>query len=348
MSPFRSIIAATDFSVDGNNAVRRAMLLARQHEARLTVLHVIDEAAFPPVREWLSVPLATSIQVEQAQVMLHRLIRDVSDPRDTPVAIDVQTDNSLCALLRASEQSDLLVLGQRPGNRFKALLLGHTAHRVVEQCRGPVLVVKRSADVSYQRVLVPFDFTPVSDSAAVLAATLAPDIDLQFFHALGVRKDVLLRHASASAQTIRAALELEDEGIVARMRRKIARLGLDNREMSFGVERGLADSTILQQGSSRQVELMVVGRESRSRTAEMLLGSTSGKLLKRSACDILIVPRCKDRQMPAAVRGAEAMVDSPRLSRSTAAFAKASCGNWMSGSSRPRQASSPAWPARKS
>ena len=31
MTPFTSILAATDFSIDGNNAVRRAALLAHEH-----------------------------------------------------------------------------------------------------------------------------------------------------------------------------------------------------------------------------------------------------------------------------------------------------------------------------
>lgn len=38
--PFTSILAATDFSIDGNNAVRRAALLAHEHGARLTLVHV--------------------------------------------------------------------------------------------------------------------------------------------------------------------------------------------------------------------------------------------------------------------------------------------------------------------
>lgn len=40
MPPFTSILAATDFSIDGNNAVRRAALLAHEHGARLTLVHV--------------------------------------------------------------------------------------------------------------------------------------------------------------------------------------------------------------------------------------------------------------------------------------------------------------------
>ncbi|MEO8279691.1 MAG: universal stress protein [Ideonella sp.] len=332
MTPFRSIVAATDFSIDGNNAVARAAMLARLHDARLTVLHVVDNAAVRSVREWFMPPLDTATRVSQAQVTLHRLIREVPGLRDNLTVLDVQTDDAVTALLRVAERADLLVLGQRPGNRLKDLLLGHTAHRVVERSRTPVLVVKQAADAAYQRVLVPFDFTPASDSAAVAAAALALDVDLQIFHASGLRKDIELRQARAPEHIIRETLEWEDEGFVARMRRKITKLGLDSRAMQFSVERGLADSIILEQGRLRDVDLMVVGRHRRSRAAELLLGSVCNNLLKGSRCDMLIVPHHQIDQLPAAVRSGEAGLDSPRLARSTAAFARTSNGNWMPGS----------------
>ena len=62
MTPFNAILVATDFSIDGNNAVRRAALLAHQHGAGLHILHVLKEPACRPLREWFT-PLA---DIEQA------------------------------------------------------------------------------------------------------------------------------------------------------------------------------------------------------------------------------------------------------------------------------------------
>ena len=50
MMPIATILAATDFSPDGNNAVWRAALLTRQIDARLTLMHVVDTAGFKPLR----------------------------------------------------------------------------------------------------------------------------------------------------------------------------------------------------------------------------------------------------------------------------------------------------------
>ncbi len=322
MNPLRSIIAATDFSVYGNNAVRRAALLARQQDACLKVLHVVDNATLPPVRDWFVLPHGLGARIAQAEQMLQRVVREVSEPSDRPAEIDVQAGDRVAALLRAAERADLLVLGQRSPNRLKDLLLLHTAHRVVERSRGPVLVVKKAVDAAYQHVLVPFDFTPVSESASMFAGSLAPDVELHFLHALYSRKDVELRHACVPDDVIRETLESEDQALVARMRCQLAGLVLASRDLQFRVERGLAEPTILEAELSSPIDLMVVGRARRSKTAEMLLGSVSYGLLEQTACDILVVPLDQVDQLPAAIRGGAESMGSPRLSNSTAAFAR--------------------------
>ena len=45
MTPFKFILAATDFSLPANNAVHRAAMLAKQHDARLHIVHVVVPAA---------------------------------------------------------------------------------------------------------------------------------------------------------------------------------------------------------------------------------------------------------------------------------------------------------------
>jgi len=50
MTPLSSILVATDFSLDWNNAVRRAVQLAHEHSARLRLLHVGDPAGCKALR----------------------------------------------------------------------------------------------------------------------------------------------------------------------------------------------------------------------------------------------------------------------------------------------------------
>lgn len=165
--------------------------------------------------------------------MLQRVVREVGEPSDRPADIDAQAGDRVAALLRAAERADLLVLGQQSPNKLKDLLLLYTAHRVVERSRSPVLVVKKTVNAAYQHVLVPFDFTPVSESASMFAGSLAPDVELHFLHALYSRKDVVLRHARVPDNVIRETLQSEDQALVARMRSQLAGLGLARPDMQF-------------------------------------------------------------------------------------------------------------------
>lgn len=84
----------------------------------------------------------------------------------------------------------------------------------------------------------------------------------------------------------------------------------------------MAEPTILEAERSDPIDLMVVGRARRSKTAEMLLGSVSNALLEQAACDILVVPHDQVDQLPSAIRGGADSIGSQKLSSSTAAFAR--------------------------
>src|SRR5262245_38477532 len=157
MMPITTILVATDFSPDGNNAVCRAALLARQLDARLKLLHVVDAAGFRPWRNWFARPLDIDLQVAHARALLRRLSAEIAGRHDVSTAVEVLVGDPHEELVAAGAQADLLVLGQRGRKRWKSAVIGGTADRLLHSSRTPVLVVKRKAEAPYQRVLVPVD-----------------------------------------------------------------------------------------------------------------------------------------------------------------------------------------------
>lgn len=316
MAPFRSILVATDFSVDGNNAVRRAALLAQQHDARLSMLHVVKTAGNKPLREWFSPSIDIELKSAQARATLRRFAAEIAGRHDVVTNIELRVGDALEEVLRASERADLVVLGQRGNNPFRDLVIGKTADRLLRACRCPVLIVKQSADDPYRRVLVPVDFTPCSDAAVRAAAFLAPDTGIQVFHAIGPARDARLRAADVPEPIIRESRAKEEAGLIARMRRSVARLGLDSRRMSFALGRGPAARSALHKAQTLGADLIVAGKQGRSTMAAFLLGSVSKRLLAGSSCDMLVIPRpvCERLPPPAAAlaRPAEPAVQTLR------------------------------------
>ena len=143
MTPIATILVATDFSPDGNNAVWRAALLARQLDADLRLMHVVHTAGFKPLRHWLLRPIDIDLETAQARATLRQLGAEIAGRHDVAATVEVRVGDPHDELPRASAQADLLVLGQRGRSPFKSLVLGGTADHMLRTSRTPVLVVKR-------------------------------------------------------------------------------------------------------------------------------------------------------------------------------------------------------------
>lgn len=295
MNPFQSILAATDFSADGNNAVRRAALLAHEYGARLHILHVLKADGCKPLREWFSSPtIDIDLKAAQARSALRRLAVQISGAYDVAATVAVEVGEPHETLMKASERADLVVLGQRDRNRLDGLLVRGTVDRMLRTCRRPILVVKRAVEESYQRVLVPIDFAAASDAAMRLAAAMPLDDGIHVFHAISSRREAILRDADVPDHIIRESRSIEEAGTSARIRRRVARLGLDSTRMNVSVAHGPAVRSILLQVRRLDADLIVAGKQSRSAVGGFLLGSVSRRVLVESDRDVLIIPRPRD------------------------------------------------------
>lgn len=291
MTPFNSILVATDFSIDGNNAVRRAALLAHEHGASLKLVHVLDPVGCKPLRDWFSPSIDIDLKAAQARESLRRSAVEIAGRYDVTATAEVMVGEPLETLIQASQHVELLVLGQRGRSRLQVLLVGRTVDRMLRTCRSPMLVVKTPVKGPYGRVLVPVDFTAMSDAAVQVAARLARSNRMHAFHAINSHREAVQRCADVPEHVIRESRLRQDAGTMARMRRKAARLGLDSTRMAFSVAYGHPVWSILNHARGLGADLIVAGKQGRSTLGEFLLGSISRRLLAESSCDMLIVPR---------------------------------------------------------
>lgn len=325
MTSFKSILVATDFSVDSHHAVRKAALLAQQHEAQLTVLHVVNRARFNSLREWFSSSIDTDLKTAQARATLRQFAAEIAGRHGVAVTFEVLVADALAEILRRSERADLVVLGQRGKNPFKDLVIGSTADRLLRKCRRPMLVVKRAVGDPYRQILVPVDFTADSEAALHAAAGLVPNADIHVFHALNSSGESAMRQAEVPAAVIREYREMEDGKACARMHGLIATLGMPSGRVSAALGRGRAWRSTLDQADALRADLIVAGKPRRSALADFLLGSVTRRLLAHSKCDLLVVPRAAFEALPANAAAAPpkalaAEGDTARLARAAGAL----------------------------
>jgi nucleotide-binding universal stress UspA family protein len=290
MNPYTTLLAATDFSADADNAVSRAAMLAGAHGAALELLHVIDESALDALRRVspASVDLETTL-LDATRALLDRRavgIEQADSIRATPA---VRVGSVRDEILAAAERVDLVVLGARGENPIRDAILGTTAESLLRKCRRPVLVVKRPAERRYGRVLVAADFSAHSPVVLREALRIAPAAELDLFHAYQLAFEGRLQYAGVQAPEIeRFRAQVRDEA-KAKLDALVADIGVIPDRVYPVLGHGDPSSLLLRKASELGVDLIAIGKRGESALEELFLGSVTRHVLADAECDVLML-----------------------------------------------------------
>lgn len=136
MQLVREIVVGTDFSSDSRRAIAYAGELAKALDARLTVAHVDEKAAFVPGSD-LALEEQASDRTNVERIVAELVGRDVRARGVVRPGLPAQ---GLCEVAR-DEQADLLVVGTQ-GHACLTDVLGSVTERVLRDAPCPVLVVR--------------------------------------------------------------------------------------------------------------------------------------------------------------------------------------------------------------
>jgi nucleotide-binding universal stress UspA family protein len=141
MFPIQTILHPTDFSEQADNAFRLACMLARDHEACLVVVHVIQ----PPITVvggmGVVPPVSEEYGYEEAEERLARLESPYSSVHIKRLIREGDVAGEILALAKEGP-CDLIVMGTHGRAGLSRLLMGSVAEKVVRKARCPVLTVK--------------------------------------------------------------------------------------------------------------------------------------------------------------------------------------------------------------
>ena len=280
------IVAATDFSAGGGNAVRRAAMLASLHRVELELLHVVSGAALDSVRAWVRTPPDVAERlVEDARSLLGQAAAALGTPATARVAVG----DVLEEIVGGCAPGSLLAVGARGLSPLRDALLGTTAERLAGRSRCPVLVVRRPAERPYASVLAALDLLPGSEKVLAAASGIAPGARMAAAHAFDVPFEGALQRAGVSAAEIdqhRAAAFARALGEISALGAKAS--GGPDRFLPM-VERGDAARLIVDSARAVDADLLILGKRSRPAFGEWLLGSVTRHVLADVDCDVLLL-----------------------------------------------------------
>lgn len=212
---------------------------------------------------------------------------------EDPVGLHVVCDLPARALIEASSDADLLVVGGRGLGGFRGLLLGSVSHQVLHHATCPVAIVRSEVargDDRPARVVVGIDGSDTARRALAWAADEARRrrAELRVVHAW----HVTALGGDPYAATYIDPQPFEDAG-AAVLDAALAAVGAGDGPAATTVTgvlvRDHPASAVLEEAGG--ADLVVLGARGAGGFAGLLLGSTSTQVVHHAPCPVVVLPQ---------------------------------------------------------
>ena len=138
----KRILVPIDFSKISQKALEYAVPLAKQFEAKITLLHAFEPLPYPMDLAYL--PMSKGFPIEPLEKELQALAKKTIEPQFLKeVIVRVGTAFEVITNLARDCEADLIVITTHGHTGLKHVFLGSTAERVVRHAPCPVLVVRK-------------------------------------------------------------------------------------------------------------------------------------------------------------------------------------------------------------
>jgi nucleotide-binding universal stress UspA family protein len=258
------VMAATDESDAGRQAIITALSIASRTRARVTVARVLPFDGS-----------ASRGAVEQLQLWVESDLPPLDPRPDIQYAIAYGLPGVEISRIAERVRADLLVLGRKPRTQAMRLLLGDTADAVARRSRIPCLFVPPWG-AGFDRVLVAVDGSP--RGSAVLRFAVG------FAGATGAALRVLTVERSWPGEPADLATIPATRGRAIQ-----AELG-GGPAVEVEVRRGEAAEQILEAATETGEGVVVVGCHRGGPAGVIEAGSTARHVIHQAPCAVLTVP----------------------------------------------------------
>jgi nucleotide-binding universal stress UspA family protein len=168
-----TILVATDLSARSADIVQKALPLAHKLNAKLHVVHIIEEKIFTYLDD-------ADTLLEKAQNALEKLFPHI--PKEQLHCQKGKISSSVAALANNLD-AKLVILGSSGENGgLKSLFVGSSTKDIVRSLTMPALVVKTTNDLHVDKLLIPTDFSEASRWHIHAMRSLFPEAKITLLH----------------------------------------------------------------------------------------------------------------------------------------------------------------------
>ena len=270
----KKILVCSDLSDRSHSALMRALELAQNGSAALTICSVLDDD-FPPKLDAASKREAVESLVQTCKALGHdeiNVIVEIGEPATTILSIAARIN------------ADLLVLGSHRHRPISWLTGRTTTKRLLQASHRPILLVPNPVKSAYSRVLSGVDFSSSCEAAMKLARVLVPSAEFNTFHAMNI----------PSPGWFKRSVQSEDLSLSTNKAKRRLDAWWRDRRIPAGIDRPIIvpkslPAAFREMRYERRPDLVAIGAHGRSGSAHRFIGSFTETIIRWQFCDVLVI-----------------------------------------------------------
>lgn len=281
MKPIQQVLVATDRSAMAQEALKRAIHVAKEKNAQLFIIHVIQ----PP---FIESPYLEPRDDKEIKDALTDEIDSVNAEHKVEYKLFIEHGNVADMIIHKAKQleADLIVVGCHGKADIESNYFGKATLKLIQRTHLPVLVVKNEIKGLYQKMILPTDMSDSSKKSIVFANTLFTHPARKYLHAHEIFSELssMTYHIS---EDDRKSLNIELE-MAARAKLKAFVHEVGGGDMAYIHHKASINEDLLDYIIKEQADLLVLGSRGVDNLNSFVFGSTASFLLHMSPTDVLV------------------------------------------------------------
>ena len=281
MNKVNRILVAIDRSAMAEEALKRAIYIAKEKEAQLVVMHVIEPS-------FIESPFVRPIDENKIKKEVKRRVEKLTSEEDIEHILFVESGSAAASIsLKVKNLNvDLLIIGTHGKDDISSNYFGSTTLKLIQKTHIPVLVVKNEAKYAYKEMLAATNLSDYSKESILFARTLFDKTALKYLHAY-VTVDEL--------QALTYRISADQQGQFKKELLTDAHIALEK----FAKDVGEGEMVLIGYNASINEDLLdcivrdnagllVLGSKGVGNLNSFLFGSTASYLVRNSPTDVLV------------------------------------------------------------
>ncbi len=281
MEQVQQILVAIDRSAMSQEALKRAISVAKKKDAQLIVIHVIKPL-------FVQSPFAKSVDEDAIKRDITKQIDQLNAEAQVEYVLFVESGKAVDVIMLKAQktQADLLVVGSHGKEDISSKHFGSTTLKLIQRTHIPVIIVKNEVKNIYRNMIAPTNLSNYSKESILFANALFTKPTRKYLYAFETvdKLQAMTYHFSdEEAEEFRAT------------KTSISKMALETfvKEVGEG-EMALIDYTasinedLLEYIVDDKADLLVLGSKGVDNLNSFVFGSTASYLVQRSPIDVLV------------------------------------------------------------